>query len=385
MIKVTDYAGGVNIGDGVHPATSAFVSAFSAASGTRDLVFIPPGNYLIDQTLYIPDYLHMQGVSKLSQLIRAPGLNGNVLFMHDTQQAHLENFYLSGGIGREPPGTPESQKINNDSYGYFGSEACFGGTDNRVSDVVLIEWNSLGILAYGERLTIERSWGRKIPPASYKPDSGPNASLDLGGTYAWLTPATSFCHGLRMIDCGATGVRGPGIFVGGTDGSLVRFYAADCHREYCPCNPQGFTSGGGQIALSHTMAPGGAPESQQPQRWVIDSPFALNSPGPAVTGIEIHDGWGIEIRSPNVMGTRTGISISGSRMVRVTGGIVGATSVQGMNIYDSRYINVSTGFEYCNRSINISGTCDSIDLRGSSYYANAYGVLAGPGVTNLQQ
>lgn len=383
MLKLTDYANGADIQGGKVSAVQAFQTAFGYAVGYREPLWVPPGDYLIDQSLNIPDSLEMFGNKKLTQLIHAPGFYGPVIFAHTTRDAVLRDFYVSGGLGREPLGTNPLHYLNHDSYGYFGAEAYFGGIDNVVSGVVFTEWNSIGAVVYGDNLRMERCWGRKIPPPIYKPDSGPTASRDFGGTFAFVTPATLVCRGLRMLDCGATGTRGPGGFVGGVYGAIDRWYSDDCHREYCPSNPYGFTSGGGQLALSPTKAPGGADGGQQAQHWTISSPFISYSAGPAVSGLELDHAWGVDVLNPHIMGNRQGISINNCRMIRVTSGIVGGTSMRGAAIFDSSYVSISTGFEFCNTAVEVTGTCNEIDLRGSVLYANAIGVQAGPNVSNI--
>lgn len=386
MLKLTDYANGLSIGDGKTMAYDAVRRAMADAVSYRVPLFVPPGDYMIDQTIHIPDHLEMFGCDGLSRFIHAPGLNGSVIFMEGVKEANLHNFYVSGGVGQEPPGTPDTQRLNHDSYGYFGPEAVFGGEDCNVSRVVVVKWNSIGAILCGKNLKIQDSWGRATPKASYKPDSGPTASRDFGSTFGFMTPEQSYCDGLRMIDCGVTGTRGPGTFVGGTNGAIVRYRTKDTHREYCPSNPYGFTSGGGQLALSRTLALGGAPGSQQAQKWLIDSPFVEESSGPAVSGIELDHCWGVEVRSPFVVGAmQIGVVIAEARMVRLTGGVIGATKMQGLLVSNSTYVNVATNFEWCNLAVGIRGASDHIDLRGSSYYANAATVDAEPTVTNLYQ
>lgn len=379
MLKLSDYAQGAPIYDGKTSASPAFQRAFVDAMGYGvPLKIDKPGKYLIDQMLQIPHGLEMFGLRSATRLIHAPGMNGPVIFAHDTVGSNLHDFYVSGGIGQEPPGTPSNKRNNDDTNGYIGAEAYIGGSENRLSDVVFVEWNNLGAAVYGTNPHLTRCWGRATPLASYKPDSGSQASRDLGSTYAFITPATNFCTGLRMDDCGATGTRGPGIFVGGVKGSLWRVTQSDCHREYCPRNddPGGFTSGGGQLALSPTWTGVGPAGNQQPQQWVIDTPYLGPSPSaPAASGLELNNVWNVDVLNPKMLGgNKNGIVVVGSRMVRVNGGTIGGTELHGVLIHDSMFVNVATGFEACNTAVSIQGACSNIDLRGSSYYANVMNV-----------
>lgn len=385
MLKVTDYANGLPIGDGKTFAFWAFKQAIDAAVSYREPLFIPHGQYMIEQTLTIPDYLDVWGLGRASELIHCPGLLGPVLFMHSATGARLRDFSISGGIGREPAGSSPYLTLNHDQNGYIGPEACFGGIGCHVSGLFLTEWNHVAALVYGQDLTVERSYTLRTPPSFYKPDSGLSASRDLGGSYGWLTPEHLYCSGLRMIDCGARGVRGPAAFVGGVRGAIVRFTADDCHHEYLPRNddPGGFTSGGGQIALSHTWSGYGPKGNQQPQHWLIDTPFVKPSTGPATVGVEIHKAWAVDVRSPMIMGVKVGMSIRESRMIRVQGGTIGGTAISGLNIADSTFVDVATGFEACNTAIRVTGASQNIDTRKSSFYANVLSVDADPSVVGL--
>lgn len=371
-----NFAGGVVINTGVNSAIPAFATAFAAIPSGGKIVLAGNSTYLCSG-IVPPSNITIEGAGASTILKHPNGTNDEVIDCTTGYNITLRNFRVDGNRANNKGSAVASGGVET-VIGWGGAEIALGGNNNAAENIEVFNFNGIGFDVSGVKTRVSRCRAIGINAGTYSPtqQSGTIFFTDYQSLYGFLTPTTAVSSGLYMEDCYAYGTRSGGFSVGGTDVTLVRPHAENCHRGPFPYQTVGgtITTGGGQISVTATwdgtgLLPGAA--GNQPATGLS---FVSPQAGPTTSvvgtalaiGIEIGAAFDLRVTDPYVHGqTGTGISIAdGCARAKVEGGTIKDSGANyGLRVHNSTHVTVK-GVSFHNNPTHVytEGTSDYLNF-----------------------
>lgn len=345
------YASGTTINDGAGDPDAAWTAALAAVTSWRTAAGVSTGG-----TIQLGAGVYLAATSAITLLdgitIRGSGIDSTVIKRRNSSsRSPIFAFGLSNVTVADL--TVDGNRTNNLTLTTGESEITIdqsvtagvgtGGRNNTILRVKVTNFHAHGISMGGFNNTV--AFCRIDGPALGSYTAWTSAATAGGGLYGIFSPGGTQCQNLMVYGCTVSGLRMPGIFVGGVYASIVMNHVYDCHRgdDFSNAHLNLPGVGGGVIAVPPTWNGTGDPSAGGMSAGETQYPFycsvANNVVGPSsittyASGIEISEGYFISLSGNVVASVQTGIQTSGCESVSIVGGSV-ANCVTGIAIINA--------------------------------------------------
>lgn len=346
----TDFAGSNPIDTGVYTAYDGIMRAVDVAESTGRPLFVPPGTYLLPNTVVLPDNVHFYGAYRATILKHADNSANPVMQVSTAEGCLVENFRIDG-----------NRTGNRDaSNGFNSCEMFCAGEANTYRNLYVYDFNCHGFEVSGTDCYYEniRALGPDVAVADYAALAG--GSRDIGSLYGMFTSGAS--TGNTWVGLRAERTRSAGIYVGGIECVGLGLYAKNCHRKDFPDGV-----GGGQIAVA-TPTGGTLRLSLTGVRV-----GAAGAGTPYTSGLEIGGGSFITVNDYHITGqTNAGIAVTSATTVKLGRGSVGACTTYGLAVTNALFFSATDIHLQSNTvaGIILAGTTDYARITNPSFLAN---------------